>query len=546
MEAPPEAFIKCIPPPPNPDEISKNIIINPKEKETFQMQLNNKPFSLTIEYDENYIHFKIEEKDSHFYYDNFYDLTTILNIVDLSNKNNFEKIMKLYRKAIENKDVSLENDENNNIILVHLKRVIEYEDNITDLELHKKKLSKDKLIEKLFNEVNLLKNDIIILNDKNDLMKKKFELIEKENSQLKQENSLLLEKISSIESKLNLLIEANNLKKENQIKEYNKKINYEFSAPPKKLKFQYDIVKTNQIFFDIFISIKNNNEYLVSGNKDTNNIDIYDIKTNNLVKSFKGHSKAIITIKYYIDIKTKNEYLISTDENKIVIIWQIDFNNLNILHTINTLYKGDFYSVLLLFNISNNNYIITSSYSDKESSKIYFLENAKFIRDISNTKNNKTYCIIPWKYNEKNYLIELCREKISINSLFDDENYVNLFSQAEDYHYCGFVYNDKYLICSSLSCFIRIWNLENKTIYKSIEIEESCCILEMIQWSKKYVICANNTNNTLDIVDLEETKVVEHIKVSHNVAYIKKLYQEKYGECLFTAGTDGIIKLWSV
>ena len=86
--------------------------------------------------------------------------------------------------------------------------------------------------------------------------------------------------------------------------------------------------------------------------------------------------------KYFINKNNYNfnEYLISTDDNYMVIISDIT-NNYNIKDKIDIKYKGSIYSCLLIFppNIDNN-YIITYTFNksddnDKSSIKIYLLNN---------------------------------------------------------------------------------------------------------------------------------------------------------------------------
>ena len=93
-----------------------------------------------------------------------------------------------------------------------------------------------------------------------------------------------------------------------------------------------------------------------------------------------------------------NEYLINGDDVKIVIviIWDIT-NNYNIKYQIDTIFEDAIYSCLLLFPYNiNDNYIITSTYNysddnDKSATKIYSLNNAKFIKYINKTKNEQNY-----------------------------------------------------------------------------------------------------------------------------------------------------------
>ena len=124
-------------------------------------------------------------------------------------------------------------------------------------------------------------------------------------------------------------------------------------------------------------------EILLKGSKMTINDGV--LLYNKNIKSLKGHKDNIISIRYFINIKNKNEYLISADKNKIVIVWDIT-NDYNILYNINTNYGDDIYSCLLIFsnNDDNNNYIITSTKNvsndiDKSSTKIYSLNNGKLV-----------------------------------------------------------------------------------------------------------------------------------------------------------------------
>ena len=62
--------------------------------------------------------------------------------------------------------------------------------------------------------------------------------------------------------------------------------------------------------FEIFISYKDNKEYLVSPNSINFNLDIFSLINNQKIESLKGHNNDIRTIRYFINNKNKNEYLI--------------------------------------------------------------------------------------------------------------------------------------------------------------------------------------------------------------------------------------------
>jgi len=90
--------------------------------------------------------------------------------------------------------------------------------------------------------------------------------------------------------------------------EYLKKIEYQFIKEPQKLKYKYNIINTNDIWgandlFEIFISYKDNLEYIVSPNFYNYNLDILALLDNHLIKSLKGHQNHITTIRYFINNK---------------------------------------------------------------------------------------------------------------------------------------------------------------------------------------------------------------------------------------------------
>ena len=137
--------------------------------------------------------------------------------------------------------------------------------------------------------------------------------------------------------------------------EYNNKINYKYKQDPNNLKFLLDITDTNEPWgindiFEVFISYKDNKEYIISKNKDNYNLDIFTLLDNKKIKKIKtlnGHKYKITTVRYFINNKDYNEYLISSDYNKIVIIWDIT-NNYNIKYRINTQYEDAIFSCLLV------------------------------------------------------------------------------------------------------------------------------------------------------------------------------------------------------
>ena len=329
-------------------------------------------------------------------------------------------------------------------------------------------------------------------------------------------------------------------------------------------KYESDITKTNTKYgandiFEIYLSHQDKIQYIISPNIE-HKLDIFRLIDNKKLLSLNGHKNDIMTIRYFINNKDFREYLISGDDDKIVIIWDIT-NNYQIKYKIETKYGKENYifSCLLIFpHNDNNNYIITSSANESyemENSvtKIYSLNTGEYIRYISNTNININY-LLSWhnKKNGKYYIIQFAfYELIMINNLVENELYAKLESKSFNNTF-GYIYskdNKEYLCSSSDEGTINIWDLYNKTIFEIIRIKiKDINIHNFIYWNDKYIIVPDYINKLILIIDLTQKKVISKIK-GENVGKIKglkKLYHPKYGESLLTAGEEGIIKLWII
>ena len=494
----------------------------------------------------NELNIKLEQKD---------------NIINEMNKkiiNQEERLKNLERKNINvfngNKKLNESVNKPENEVKILDKKISYLENNLNNI--------KNNLIQinEIINNIKNLKEEINILNNK---------IEEKDNyNNGRKIDDKIIEEINKIENNINMKFEEqkNINDKMNDIilfenKRYEYKINYEFKKEPRNLRFKENIIKTNTYGgwndkFEIFISFKDNKEYLVSPNTNNYKLDIYNLINNKIIYTLTGHNNIIWTTRYFMNNKNYNEYLISADKDKIVIIWDIT-NNYNIKYKINTKYGDDIYSCLLIFphNI-NNNYIITSTYNDSgndedSSTKIYSLNNGNFIKSINNTNNNAIFYLLSWynKRNNKYYIIQFSYKKIMINNLLEEELYSEFSNVSEHDHKSGFIYyidNNDYLCSSSSNGYINIWDLYNKNIYKVINTN-GCYLANIIKWNKKYIIVADYNNKSFKIIDIDNDSIYD-VNTDHNdkLACIKKINHPKYGESLFTAARDKIIKLWTI
>ena len=242
------------------------------------------------------------------------------------------------------------------------------------------------------------------------------------------------------------------------------------------------------------------------------------------------------------DLNVIMKNMIKYDYNNLIIVWDIQ-NNYNKKYNIQ-LNSGTIWDALLLFNISNKNFILISS--TNEYSKLYeFKDNTPFIRNIYGTNKNNTRFLIPWLYKNKYYIIECCYKKISINNMLEDECYANLNMNSESDHFCGYIYNNNYLCVSdeNNNC-IRIWDLVNKIIYKEIKYDgRNGC--EIIPWNNKYTIVG--CDGGFVIINIEEGKMIKKIKLDNaDVRGVKKIKLGNLGECLMISDNKSNIKLYYI
>ena len=465
----------------------------------------NDIYELIIEIDENNICFTAKKKEAlpTDYYQETYDFDSILKILKLTRKrcNNLTIIIKFLQQAFKRNKIKLRFDKNdknhiNVIVIIPIKGETE-----CVIKL------KHVILNKVGNE------------------KSKFVFNQKENK--------------------------------NKSKEEIRSSKEEKGFP--NLKFIKTITNSNDgchgqsDIFEVYKYSKDKKYYLATLKSNNYNICIISLEKYALSNSLKGHQNNISSIRYFYK-NEKNEYLISSDNDKIIIVWDL-YNNYNIKNKINTEYNDTIFSNLMVFDINNDDYIISSTVYDsseeKESAtKIYNLKNANFVKYIKNSNLLQIYYLLFWKNKKdsQNYLIELGFGKNHIIDLNKNELYWELTTENESYHYCGLIYSNNnidYLCHTSYDGFIYIWDLVDKKLFNTIDTN-SCSLDYIIQWNKKFFIIADDLNNAFLIIDIEQFKVIESIGEQHSegVVCVKKFHDSSLGECLLTGSEDNSILLW--
>ena len=341
--------------------------------------------------------------------------------------------------------------------------------------------------------------------------------------------------------------------------------NIEFKSIP-CLKFKETIYSNNcgggcNSIFDVYLCYNDSKQYLASSNYTNYNIDITSLENNQLILSLKGHKNEIYSIRYFINKVDKHEYLISSDANKVVIVWNI-LRNYKIIF--NLLVKYSYYRNIyscMIINLDSFNYVIISSYTSEKTNysentendctKMYSLFNKIFIKNIYNTNNNCTRYLLSWynTQNDNNYIIECCDSKISINNLLKKENYCTFESAIEGEEYLnGFIFtknNRDFLLTGSWNGYVRIWDLFEKNETNYIKTQ-NCELYHLINWSNKFAIIANKFMKFINVIDIGTLEIVLIIKNKNlkGIKCIKKIIHPKYGESLLTCSEDGKINLF--
>ena len=551
--------------PPNVNIIDAEEIKLQKYK-SYKLKLEDDIYELEIDSNEKiYFKAKQENKLTSINYIQNFGYEEIIKKLSLSKEyyNNINKVFEFFDTALTKDKVYLKMTKNHNLKLI-VKKNIDFHEVECSLELKENKLKNEELMEKLLIRMNEIKSN----NSRN---KEELSLIKKENEELKKKIDLLIEENKLIKKekgekdtilnniKISLEEMKNDIKRLNEenknLKENKVQIKDDIDKKENPLDFVYveDICQNYESFgtlydFEVFIGLTDKKEYIAYCTKQEKGkfyaIHIMRLLDNENIKTLIIQ-EIITVIKYYLT-DNKKEYLLSCDKSNSIIIWEIQ-NNYNIKYSIKLSHEGNknyINDVLLQFNRDNKNYMIIPRRSVDYFTLLYEIgEEAKFIKNIDNTKNNKTLYLIPWKFENKQYIIECCEKKISIINIFEDEIYAILFLKGKDAKsYCGVVYKDIYLFESDYNNgVLRLWDLINKNLIKMFYINNN--LKGILNWDSENIVLLGYQNG-FSIFDLGKKLIIKNISCDNKVRLLKKIKVSQFGECLIISDDKNNIKLY--
>ena len=543
------------------------------EGKIYKLSLKKTQYILIIEYkNDSKIYFYLKQDDDNIddYFLNVYEKNVIKNKIDLEKiYDNIKKIYDFFIDLLERGKILLERDEFNKGINLTFKRDGEiFGDSYYHVPLPKSKDNGNLIFYELLSELNKDEKKELKFPKKysEDLGKRIERLEEKLNLSKKNKEKMQNKDIKDSNNKKN----NNKKEKDNSINEIklesnnDNKIEFDdnnedniiipqkdglenFTEEPFTLKYDYYLTTNISSSedelnnFDVFIGVEDHIYYLIYNNLRNNHIEIINIFNKNIIKSLPGHHTRTSVIKYYLN-HDKGEYILSCDINSKAIIWDVanDFEVKYILRMADT---GLIKDAILLLDINKKNYLIISRHNKTEYTKLYQLKkDASFVSNIYNSNKNMTYKLIPWKYKDQYFIIELCKGCISIKNIFKNENHIKLNLEKTDIYLSGFLYKDNQLVANnSYDKSILIFDLVNKIKKGLISYTNSG--YSLLHWNDKYTIVMGNN---IEIIDLEKNESVKRISYTNSLYGVKKIKSQLFGEAIISSDSKQNLVLFSL
>jgi len=361
------------------------------------------------------------------------------------------------------------------------------------------------------------------------------------------------EKIIILEEKLNLILkETENLlfPQRKEVLYYIKDPQTKFESNPNDLVFYKNICenahKSNSIdcVFTCFKSFKS--EYVAVWGTPLFTLEAYNLVLGKVILSKVAHTSTIFTCRHYPDKKNKTDLIITSSYDKSVKVWNFN-ENFKITVNIPNAHTGYYiYSACLLISeLDGNMYEISSA--PNEYSKLWnFL--GKHLNDFG-VSNQSTYFISNWfdSKNKQYYIINANSADVKVYNFKGLSLYKTFKTTPNTWHMSAHVVEKKdktFLIESDGSGNVRSWDFFTGILLSTVSSAgvnlRGICI-----WNDQFVI-SSGSDSSVKIYDVENSKLTKSI-VNHNstVCSVLKIYIPKLGECLISHALDGKLKLYA-
>jgi len=279
-------------------------------------------------------------------------------------------------------------------------------------------------------------------------------------------------------------------------------------------------------------------------------VEVYDLIQDKLVKSLTGFSQHIYITRHFFDKIPKKDYLLSTSYSKICKVW--DCQNFSNIVTIKNCHTGAYlYSGLIIFDSSFVSSPLVLTVAPNENIKVWDFEGV-LVNQI-NTSTDYTYYLNVW-YDDRDekcniYIINANSKDVKIYDYKTGKVYKTFYNvelQAA-WHMSALVENIKnkpYLFESDGQGNLRVWDIETQTIYKKILVD-GINLRGICFWNEQFVLVAG-TDKTVKVIDYMKEKLEGTIEANNNIlCTVDKIRHPILGECIFSGGIDGKIKMFT-
>ena len=283
-------------------------------------------------------------------------------------------------------------------------------------------------------------------------------------------------------------------------------------------------------------------------------ISLINLKNNKLINKLEGHKDRITTVRYFQNPSTKIDYLISSDKQYNVIVWELSEIYAKIFE-IKLSYKLFIYSCLLIFG-DKEIWAAVSSIDSNNINKVINIYNKNEIIDIEDSKNLETYFLDYWYNDEildiyqKRNIIQCGKNKILITEFQMNHTYFSFQSDEKNPHNLGaivFKNNNRDLLAVSSSYgLVQILDLATKIIVKKITFEK-VHLYSFVKWNDKYLLLNDSLQRKIYVLDMKNDYEIKSRVLCPEMnfdRFIKKVDHPIYGESILSIGTDWKIKLF--